>query len=282
MTANQAERNAWGWIWWVVFPPYAIYRFIRFNPLKWYVKVPVVLVLLFTIVLAIDLAVHPHRVEEAEAKEAIAIFMKQEVNTETIQKTDRLGEGVAVSEKGSQRFVYYQALTDSGLYQFAIATKDGKKLSVDHAEQLYPIRVDIKGSDAYTKAEIAIWLSENEERVGKPKKLLKTEENGLVQTIQTDKGTYEFKVGNQNVYEVNRIDKMENLVKLENQPRLPERALKYIEKNEEKVGELDRVLAYEMDASKEMYYFRTTKGEFLWLEYVDGRIDLEIGKEKKE
>ena len=251
--------------WWVVFLPYAVYHFVRYSPKKWYVKVPVVLVMTFVLLLSVDLALSPNRVEEGVLGE--------------LQKVERLGDGFSLQGKEQQTLVYYRALTESGLYHFGLSSKDGKALNVEHVEQLFPIRIDIKDSGERTKAEVAVWLKQHQEEIGKPKELIESSDEELSQTVKTDKGTFEFKLGSQSIYEVNRIDKEESILKRANEPILPENLLDYLMKNEEKIGELTRALAYEMDGSKEKYYFRTSTGDFLAEIYHDGSINIKKRKE---
>jgi hypothetical protein len=265
--------------WWVVFLPYAVYHFVRYSPKKWYVKVPVVLVVAFVLLVSVDLALSPNRVEEAEAKQAISSFVEEEGVLGELQKVERLGEGVSLQGKEQQTLVYYRTLTESGLYHFGLSSKDGKALNVQHVEQLFPIRIDIKDSGERTKAEVAVWLKQHQEEIGKAKELVESSDEELSQTVKTDKGIFEFKIGNQSVYEVNRIDKKESILKRANEPVLPAIMLDYLAKNEEKIGKLTRSLAYEMDDSKEKYYFRTSTGDFLAEINHDGSINIKKRKE---
>lgn len=278
---EKAKKMKTGWmgIWWVLFPPYAIYRFIRYSPKRWYVKIPVVIVITFVMILSLDLAFSPHRVEQAEAKVSIASFTAEKGSLGVTQKVERLGQGVSVQGKKLETVVYYRALTESGLFNIGLTSTDGKELVVQYVEQLFPIRIDIQDSGERAKAEVAIWLQENQEKIGKVEELLKTDEENLTQTVKTNKGIYEFKVGNQSVYEVNRIDKTESLLKENNEPVLPTVLQKYLKKNEKEIGTLTKTLAYEMDNTKEKYYFRTTTGDFLAEVYHDGSVD--IGKRRE-
>lgn len=276
------QSNGWGWIWWVLFPPYAMYRFARYNPLKWYFKTPILLILSLVVLLSVDLAANPHRVEEAEAEKTIMTYLEKESPTESFRKIERVGRGYSIKGKEVQEVVYYRALTGMSLYEIGLTTTDGKRLSVDHAEQLYPIRIEAKDMKERTNPEVAVWLYENESLVGKPKELVENRKDELTQEVKTEKGTFEFKVGNQSVYEVNDIKKKSSILKRENEPVLPEEIADYLKKNESKVGELSKVLAYELDNSKEKYYFRTTKGDFLTESYDDGTIDIKKRNESKE
>lgn len=275
---EKATKTISRW-WWVVFLPYAVYHFVRYSPKKWYVKVPVVLVMTFVLLVSVDLALSPNRVEEAEAKQAISSFVKEEGVLGELQKVERLGEGFSLKGKEQQTLVYYRTLTESGLYHFGLSSTDGKALHVQHVEQLFPIRIDIKDSGERTKAEVAVWLKQHQEEIGKPKELIESSDEKLSQTVKTDKGTFEFKLGNQSVYEVNRIDKEKSILKRANEPILPENLMDYLMKNEEKIGKLTRALAYEMDGSKEKYYFRTSTGDFLAEIHHDGSMDIKKRKE---
>ena len=278
---TEKESSGWNWLWWII-PPYAIYRIIRHGSMKWYIKVPVVLVLLFVLLLSIDLAFSPNRVEIAEAKQSVNVFLQEEVPGEKVRAVERMEQGISLKGDEKQQVVYYRALTDSGLYQLGLSSEDGKGLTVQHAEQLFPIRIDLLDSNDRTKAEVAIWLKQNEERVGKAKELVSSKESGMVQTVKTDKGTFEIKVGGQSVYEVSNIDKKEPLLKRENAPVLPDEVIDYLDKNEEKIGKLTKSLAYEMNSTVERYYFQTTTGSFLADLHDDGSIEFKKRNESEE
>ena len=279
VTETKKMNSGWMGIWWVLFPPYAIYRFIRYSPKKWYIKIPVTFIIVFVMIISLDLAISPHRVEQAEAKQAITFFTSERGAMGETRKVERIGEGVSIKGKKLETVVYYRALTENGLYNFGLFSKNGKELNVKYVEQLYPIRIDVKDSEERAKAEVAIWLKENQEKIGKATELLETSEDGLAQTVKTNKGVYEFKIGGQSVYEVNRIDKKENLLKQKNEPTLPAVMQKYLKKDEEKIGKLTKTLGYEMNSLKETYYFRTTKGDFRAEIYHDGSV--EIGKKRE-
>lgn len=270
MNNETPKKPNWKWLWWLI-PPVAI---LRHQNMKWYVKTPVILICLLVLLISLDLAFAPHRVEEAEAEKVVTAYLNKKVPGETVRSVERKGEGASLTASENQRVVYYRALTDSGLYQLGLTTSDGEKLEIHHAEQLFPIRIDLLSSVDRTKAEVAIWLLQHEKEVGKAQSLVKSADEGLTQVVKTDIGVYEFKVGNQSVYEVNRIDEKESILKRQNEPVLPEEIAGYVKKNEKKVGKLTRVLAYEMDAEKEKYYFRTSTGDFLAEIFDDGQIEI--------
>ncbi|WP_442638091.1 hypothetical protein [Rossellomorea marisflavi] len=280
--ASAKEKSGWGWIWWVLFPPYAMYRFIRYNSMKWYFKTPIVFILTLVIILSVDLALYPNRVEEAQAEKAITTYLADANPSESFRKVERVGRGYSVKGKDVQEVVYYRAISGISLFELGLNTNDGQELTVSHGEQLYPIRIEEKDMDKRTEAEVAVWLYKHKDEVGKPKELISNDQESLTQVVKTEKGVYEFKVGNQSVYEVNRIDKKKNVLKRDNAPILPSEVTDYLKKNKEKVGTLKKVLAYELDAVGEKYYFRTSNGDYLTVSEDNGHIELKKRNESKE
>lgn len=284
MTQVEKKSKKPAWFWWVLFPPYALYGFLRYSPLKWYFKAPLLALLSLIVVLSIDLALSPHRVEEAHAETAMTDFLKKEATEEALQKMERLGEGISFVEgeksKG-QSLVYYRVVTDISVYHVGFVAEEEKSLSVHQAEKLFPMRVWLT-DDQVTKAEVAVWLKANEEEVGKPLQLLEDDAENSVQRVKTSKGTYDVHYGNQRVYEVNAIEGNESVFKEENAPALPEEVMNYLEENPERAGELVRVHAYEMQAGVESYYFTTSEGAFLSELFPDGTIELKKRNEQKE
>lgn len=269
---NTNQKRGFGWVWWVVFPPYALYRLIR-STAKWYIKLPVFLFFVLIALLAFDLSTAPHRVEDDKAKNEITSFLKENGMSSSLQNVTRLGEGYSVDKKDVQTLVYYRAISEGQLFQFGLESKDGKGLSVKHVEQLYPIRIGVENDEGRTKAEVAMWLLEKEESVGKAEKFISESEDGLEQVVKTSKTELTFKVGNQSVYEV-KNQKGEILFEKENEIVLPDEVMSYLKDNKEKVGKLIRSLGYEVSGEKEMYYFRTSNGDFVAEFSPDGTIEL--------
>lgn len=269
---KNTKRVGFGWIWWVIFPPYAFYCLMR-SKLKWYFKTPLVILALLVSFLAYDMAANPTRVEEAMAKEVITKYLVDEQQVETVQSVSRMGEGLSVTKDKQESLVYYRVIAEAQLFQIGLYAKDDEELAVRHVEQLYPIRMGIQEDEGRTKAEVAVWLTKNQEKVGVAKSLISETDDGLEQVVKTDKGEYTLKVGNQSVYQVN--DKEGKvLLERENEVTLPKEVKTYLEKNEKKVGKFVRTLGYELDFEKELYYFRTTTGEFVTEMYMDGTINL--------
>lgn len=272
---KEAKKKS-SWIWWIVFPPYAMYRFVRYSAVKWYFKVPLVLILAFTLILAIDLSLAPDRVEEAKAETAITKYLQNESSEESVRKVERMGEGINLLKEKEQRLVYYRAVTSNGLFHFGLTSDKEKALTVQQVEQLFPIRMSLTKTEALLTSEIALWLAENEEKVGKVKERIDSNDSERTQTIKTDKGTYILHYGNQSVYKVNRIDKNEVVLDEENKPNLPEEIIQHVEENSDKYGTSIQALAYEMDVEKEKYFFKTTKGDFIAEVYDDGTVKSKI------
>lgn len=270
--SNTSYHQKGGWIWWILFPPYAIYRFMRYSRLKWFVKVPVFLIITLAIVMAVDLAVSPHRVEIAVAEKAIDSYLKGEIEGESMLLSERLGEGVSVTPETKQLTVYYRVVTENSVYHMGLVSDDGNRLLVQQVEQLFPIRQNVKGFENRSKADIAIWLKEHEESVGVPQKMKKDDSPNNTQTILTSMGEYEFLYTNSHLYQVkdNKTNKV--LMKVEETPPLPKEITEYLEKNKERVGSLTRVLAYELVEGVERYYLVTSEGTFMTESHSDGKI----------
>lgn len=285
MSQQQAKDNntsKGAWIWWVIFPPYAMYRFMRYSSMKWYIKVPVLLVLTLAIVMAVDLAVAPHRVENAMAEKAIDSYLKEKLQSESVVATERLGEGASVTSETTQLAVYYRVITEKSLYYIGLVSEDGSELLVHHVEQLFPIRQDIEGFEDRSKVDVAIWLKENEAEVGIPLKLTKDESLENRQTVLTDKGEYEFLYTNPHLYQVNDMKSKKVLMEVKQEPQLPNAISEYVNKNEDMLGSLTRVLAYELVGGVERYYLLTSEGNFMTESHPDGRIDINKRNEEKE
>lgn len=273
--SNKAYNQKGAWIWWVIFPPYAMYRFMRYSTMKWFIKVPVLLVLTLAIVMAVDLAVSPHRVEIAIAEKAIDSYVKEELEGETMVLTERMGEGTSVKSEAIQLTVYYRVVTENSLYHMGLVSDDGSKLVVQHVEQLFPIRQDIKGFESRSKADVAIWLKENEAEVGVPLKLTKDEASKNMQTILTANGEYNFHYTNTHLYEVQATGEDKALYKTEETPPLPKEIKKYLKKNKDRIGVLTRVLAYELNGGVERYHVLTSEGNFRFDMHPDGSVAID-------
>lgn len=272
--ALKDKRRKGAWIWWVVFPPYALYLFFRYSPLRWYIKVPVILIITLAIVVSVDLAVSPNRVEIAQAKKAITSYVGTELDEETVVAIKRIGQGTSVTKEDVQLAVYYRVVTENSLYHMGLVAKDDNQLMVHHVEQLFPIRQDIQNFKNRTKAEVAIWLKDNEEQVGKGVSLISEDTSKNVQRVTTEKGTHEFWYTTQTLYQVKHIEDEKVLHESGQEPVLPQEVIDYLLENEERVGSLTRVLAYELDSGVERYYFLTSNGSFTSEIHPDGHIDI--------
>lgn len=269
---NSAGKKTLGWVWWVIFPPYAFYRLLR-SRLKWYFKVPLILVSVLIAALAYDMATAPHRVEEAKAEKVIQDYLKSESGTINTRVLERLGEGASVTKKKNDTLVFYKVVADEQLYQIGLGTTTGNNLVIEHAEQLYPIRMGMKSDENRTRGEIAVWLKKHEAKLGKATRLVSESEDGMEQVVKTTKGTFTFNVGNQSVYLV-KDSKRKTVFEKENEPVLPAKVMTYLKENEKKAGTFVRTLGFELDDEKQHFYFRTEKGDFLAEIYDNGSIEL--------
>lgn len=273
---NEKPKLRLGLIWWIIFPPYALYRLLR-SPVKWYIKAPVLLLVFIIGLLAYDMTVSPHRVEESLAKEEVVKYIRELKKNDSVSpiasldRFERKGFANSMIDSKSEMLVYYRAVIDQKVYYFGLNSDKDEHLKIQHIEQIYPIRMGIKGDTLRIQPEVALWLNKNEQKVGKPLKLVRESENKMIQTVKTKKDTYTFKVGNQSLYEV-KDSSGKYLMKKENVLKLPSEVSNYLKSEQKKSGKFVRTLGYEVQDAGEWYYFRTDKGDFKAEVNYDGSI----------
>lgn len=253
------KKKKLSWIWWVIFPPYAFYLLIR-SSLKWYIKVPIVLISILTIVLAIDMTLHPHRVEESKAEQkAITYLLKEE--KETVRNMERLGEGVIVGKTEKQPVVYYRFVTDNKLYHIGFVSKNGDDLEIFQVEERYPNVTLIKGDADTTDSVSSLYIAKEGERLGTPESLVEKETDGTT-IVKTSKGTYTLKSGMNQLFMLKKGT--ETILQKEvDEPLETKDVHKFLKEREEKIGRLKQFDKYEVSPGRESYFFTTSKGEYL-------------------
>ena len=262
------------WLWWVVFPPYAIYQLLR-SSLKWYLKVPIVLFILLLSLLAWDMTKNPYRVEIEEARVEAQSHFEEKLD-ENVEKVTRLGEGLVLTGKNKQTVLFYKVLTNEHMYHVGFISNDGKGLDIYRIEERSPEVRLIEGDEKSTNSVVSLFLKENK-NLGEIHGLLQTD--GLTHAqVQTSEGVYSFEVMNpyQLNYEKLTTDSEEPQPKRENM--LVSEVDAFLKEREGKIGKIETIDAYTLSSGDESYYFTTSKGEYLLDMNKDGSIYL---KEKR-
>lgn len=257
------------WMLMLIFPPFGFYYFIFKSKVKWFVKIPVSLILVVVVILAVDQTANPYRVEDAQVKEAITTYIdkKTDMRLGSLRATDR--QGTFVWDDKTQ--LVYRTLTTHGLYDFVMTPDESNAFKVNAIYQTHPVTA-WKSEEFEEKLPTIpmamLYFYEQRDVLGDLKTA--TEDEGV---IKTTKGTFHYVFDKNKVIYVKKEDG-ETILEQKNEYNIPEEAVKYFEKNQDELGKLIETYGYDMDTKKEMYFVKTNKGDYRIDDYRDGNIDL--------
>lgn len=278
---NNSKEMFSKWLVMLIFPPYAIFHFFFKSKVKWFIKIPIFLLLMIVSLVAIDQTTNPYRVEDSLTKESILKYMNHhpELKMGTLRALDRQD----VFLWNDKTHIVYRTLTTNGLYDFVVTPNDKNDFRVTGVFQTHPVVTWV--SDEYKEIFPAypmamLYFYQNKDVLGYLLEGYHDESSGK---ITTTKGTFRY------VFQKNKVISVEDeegniLLKQENKYDIPKEAVKYLKKNEQKFGKLVDAYGYQMDSEKEMYFIRTTDGMFRIDDYRNGNMELmkqEVVEQKK-
>lgn len=268
MKETKAKSSFGGYFLWIMFPPYGIYKLFR-SKVRWYIKVPIILILALFITLAVDQSLKPHRVEDMEAKKLIASYLTDvdpEEDMGELRKVDRIG-AFLWNEKTK---IVYRTLTKNGLYNFVLESSGNDNYDIDSIYEAYPITRWIKESkEEYPALPMAmVYFQDNIETFGVIQEDVSDEET---YSIKSEKGVFKYNIANNGVTSV-QTETGEFI--LDDQILLPIKVRNYFEKNEEELGKEPEVVGYEFNDSGESFFIQTEKSYYRVDVMDNGDIDL--------
>lgn len=268
------RRIGFRWLWWIVFPPYAVYQLLR-SSLKWYLKVPIILFILLLSLLAWDMTKNPYRVEIEEARVKAQEYFEKELD-ENVEKVTRLGEGLVLTGKEKQTVLFYKVLTNQHMYHVGFISKDGKGLDIYRIEERSPEVRLIEGDEKSTNSIVSLFLQKNKS-LGEIQGVLQTDALNHAE-VQTSEGVYSFEVLNPYQLNYHKLTTDDEKPKPRRESMLVSEVDDFLKEREGKIGKIETIDAYTLSIGAESYYFTTNKGEYLLDIHKDGSIYL---KEKR-
>lgn len=268
---NQASSPLLGRMFlFLLFPPYGLYVFLFKTKVRWYVKVPVSLIVAVFFILAIDQSLNPYRVEDVQAEKVIISYLEKHPDEHmgTFRKSERNG----MFRWKNESFISFRTLTMNGLYDFVVKSNKDGTYTVDSIYQTYPTQLWKKESStklpAYPMA--MSYFYEHREELGELKSS-REEKNFL--KIETTKGEYRYRFAKNRVISVEK-ETGEIILQEKDEYDVPPIVRKYFKKNEAKLGKISSIFGYEMDTQKESYHLRTEKGRYRVDCFDDRNIEL--------
>lgn len=271
MNQNTTKPSFLKWFLMILFPPYGVYVFLFKTKFRWFVKAPVGIIALIFLILSIDTALNPYRVEDDQSEKVITAYLNQ-------HDDDHMGKFRTIERKGAfawkeKTYIVYRTLTTNGTFDFIIAGKENGKYKVDGIFQTYPVQVWKQKDDEtqFPTAPMAmLFIYEHQEQLGNLKKVY-TKDNQLF--FKTSKGTFQYIFMKNKITEITK-ETGEIVLQEKDQYTLPEKVVDYFDKNKKELGKINEVFEYGMDTEKESYHIRTPKGHYRVDVYDNGDIKL--------
>lgn len=261
----------WKYFLMIAFLPYGLYYFIFKSKVKWFVKIPLSIIIMVILIVAIDQKVNPYRVEDKLVNDTIQSFM-------TKQNKEKVGVVKSIKREGEfiwkkKTYIVYRTSTTKNLYDFVVTVDKKDSYKVSGIYQTYPVsKWDEELSDNMLPAPpmAMLYFYEQKEKIGNVKTVTMIDGNNIVDTT---KGKYKF------VFEKNKVVLIEKengqiVLQQKNEYSLPKEAIKYFKKHKNGIGELLEVYSFELDDKKEMFFVKTTKGIYRVDDYRNGHIKL--------
>lgn len=248
------------WLWYLLFPPYGLFVLLFKSKAKWYLKTIAVSILVMFLVLAIDQAVYPTRVEDHFSKELI----QEAIKDEEVWHVDRLG---AFPHK-EKTFVLYRTTTNKNLYHVLVLTDPSNELQVDGIYQLGLEESWIKEPSESFDIPPIIYLALYESEIDYGEWVW-NEEEGF---IETEKDAFTYMIHGERDVSIYQEGELKENIQVTG--LLPQKASKHFEKNQDELGVLEGVMDYTIDDGYESYYVQTNTGLYRVDRYPNGEIEL--------
>lgn len=266
------EKKKWfelRWLFYILFPPYAVYRFVRYAKMHWILKTLLLTFVTLILIVSVDVSLNPHRVENKFARESSSLFIKKHeaLNMGKYRFVEHAGYGLGVNNEED----VYKVFTDKGLYFFTFKMDKTKKYIVQKVDKVYPSRLTVytKEKKDTIQPEVKLALFSQSEKLGRFKSVVANDLNK--QTIETKKGRFVFYYSNYKVYLITKTNG-ENVFKTKQALELPVKLKKVMEDNTKTYGTVKDVVLYEIKDDSQVYYFNTSKGLFKTVLKDDGEI----------
>jgi hypothetical protein len=255
----------------MLFPPYGIYYLLFKSRFKWFIKIPISFILILFLIVAIDQAVNPFRVENVLVEEEISAYLMEhsEEKMGTLKYADR--KGAFLWDENTH--LVYRTLTSKGLFDFVMTPKSEGEYKVSGVFQSYPTIAwrSEEDKERYPTAPSAmLYFYKHKEELGDLKTATEDEN---VNIIQTTKGTFRYTFEKNKVVSVEK-ETGEIVLDQKNEYDMPEGAIEYFSKNENELGKLTEVYGYDIEPEKEMYFVKTNQGLYRVDIYTNGSIKL--------
>lgn len=246
----------WKWSLMLLFFPYGLYHLLFKSKLSWFIRIPVVFLIFVFLILSIDAAINPYRVEERNVKELIQSYIQSQSKEDFGVFRDAERQGNFVWKKDG--YVVYRTITTKNAYDFVIGVNDQGKYDVSVIYQNYPVSSWTKEEDLSLPAPpmALVYFYQHQDVLGEVNSI---EKKGGVWWLTTKKGRFRCE------WKKNKIVKVlkENGVLVLQQKdsyTLPKKAEKFMKKHESEYGKVFQVYGYELTPTKELYYLKTSKG----------------------
>lgn len=271
------KKSNWAFnlMWWVIFPPYALYRLIRNPNIHWILKSVISLLFVLVTMTIVDSVLNPQRVENNVATKTITQYMSKHETYEKINNIERVGYGYFLNEKNeTQKMAVYRVMTDSDIGFATLYSPKGNTLVVDSFEKQFPY--DGQYDSKTISPMVAVWLADHLNNQEKLKKMINTvdTEKGIKQTVQTNQHTYTFLYKNSILLEV--IDEKEHQYNMSTFAghQMASRLYEHIQKNKDTYGKMKAIQDIDYVQGVRTTYFSTSNGDYKSIEEKDGSIQI--------
>lgn len=263
---NQHEGSKipfWKWIVAILFPPYAFHLLFSKTRFYKFIQIPLIILFLLVLVAAVDSVLNPYRVEEDLVKEIVVNFIDRKglSELETFRKAERVG----VFSWEEKNYLLYRVLTTSGSYDFIILPKEENEYTVDAVYKTHPDEKWVEKNHFILPPRVMDSLTNNSKKIGDIEKVWEEDKRYF---IKTSKGEYRLLTQfGQLLAVVDESD--EHILQQSPQYTLPEKAVRYFEKNKEELGEIKEVFDYEFKKDKESFHVLTDTDDWFRVDVFD-------------
>lgn len=266
-------------IWLALFPPYGLYRLFKHRLIHRGLSVLITLLFIIIIAVSADMIINPFRVQNDLALKSFNEFNASHKNLSLGQV--RFVNRVKTVSIGNKKSDKYDVITKNGKYEMFLGSDSGKDYKVEAIYETIPERelkyvIDsAKANITDTFPEIIEFINSQNSKFGEYKSLIKKIDDNT-EEVKTSNGTYRISLKYDQVYSVKKIegDKTTNVYEKDPDIKLIDNLKELADKNKNTIGEVKKVLSYELYPSQQSQNVLTDKGEYMLVYHDDGSCDV--------
>lgn len=262
---NKSKINQKSIKWIVLCFPYGLYYMFKHKTFKLPIRIFITVLIAIIVIGVVDFVVYPDRVLDNMVKKSI---------TEYVNNHKEMGEFEYLEplKRNDTNLKEYYLFTTNDKY-IILVNKDKKKSEITSIYEVGHKQKKVYESNDFKlpvdlNPAVALFIKDN--GYGKVEKVVNTKYP--FQTVKTDKGEYVFYCDFGRVDKVYQIknNKTEVIYKIKNDEIILPEFKKILDKG--KYGNLEEILAYDLESDGQIEYFKTDKGYFKFKKFFNGQI----------